>query len=314
MVVGHLTLKSKELSFMGYAPAWAYHSPFGPFIYRNHAGMFLYLTAALSLAASFYLILRKGTSAERGGPHLIFAVLSIVLGVGALSTFSVGALVGTGGLLLLAPLAYVRDAKVRQAVSPWVGFIVIIFGAIMFGSIGGTDYAVEQWRRAESKVQRFGEDGSDDRAPLRRAALDQIKSSTPAQLLGGWGAGSYRWTSPNFLQRQPEFRNAKGELLARANHAHNDWLQAFMEWGLLASLAILLVMAWLGYRLFEAVRCGSAHLLVLACMLVFLALHLTLDFALHFTPLLMLATLMLAWILSGTPRRSGSLGHQEQTP
>lgn len=296
LVTAHATMRSKELSFLGFKPAWAYHSPFGPFVYRNHGGIYLYVMAALAAALTFYLILRRGERSERGGPHLITALLFAVLCVGAVSTLSIGAMIGAGLLLCAVPVAYYRDIKVRQAVTPVAGGVVLASALVLFACFGGASIITDYGKRLEKKLGDVAAQGADDRAPLRRAAIDQIKSGTPAQLVAGWGAGSYRWTAPNFLIRQPEFRSAKGELLARANYAHSDWLQMTVEWGLFGATLAGLALLWVLRLILLGLAGRSAVACLLSVLLGFVLLHAAIDFVFYFTALSLPLVFCVSWL------------------
>lgn len=296
LISAHATLRSKSLSFLGFQPEWAYHSPFGPFVYRNHGGIYLYVMAGLAAALTFYLILRRGERSELGGPHLITGLLFIALCAGAVSTQSVGASLASGLIIAAAILAYCRDMKIRQLVSPSAGAILAVFAAVLFASIGRYTFFSESSKRLGGKIESVAAQGVDNRAPLRRAATEQIASGTMQQLVGGWGAGSYRWTAPAFLVRQPEFSNAKGELMARANYAHCDWLQMLIEWGFAGLVVTLSALVWVGSLMAHAMinRCASAT--VLASIAALLCLHAVFDFIFYFTALLVPAALCVAWL------------------
>lgn len=294
--VGAVVASGKEFSFLGFKSWFAYHAPFGPFIYKNHAGIYLYLSAALALTLTAHLIARKGDRADRGGPHLIAGLLFVMLCLAAATTLSVGAILGAGVLLLAAPALYFVDSKIRMALSPVPALMLLgcglIVGYVATSSTGLT--ALRQ--RIEKKQAYVAKSGTDDRAPIRRATLAQIKDGDAAKRLFGWGAGSYRWTSPPYFKQQPEFVDAKGKLWARANFAHNDWLQALLEWGVLGSVLLVAGLGWLVRKLCKAWQRRSASQLALSVGLVVVLLHATLDFALYSTPLLALIALIAAWL------------------
>ena len=138
--------------------------------------------------------------------------------------------------------------------------------------------------------------GEDDRAPLRRAVFAQLDAGDASKLMYGWGAGSYRWTSPEYLAKQPEFVDSKGKLWARANFAHSDWMQALLELGIAGCAILAPALIWFGFRVRNAWRRRSGSLLALCAGVVVLLLHATLDFIFYFTPVLTLLALVLAWL------------------
>jgi len=307
-IVGAVVASGKDFSFLGFRSWFAYHAPFGPFIYRNHAGIYLYLSAALMLALTAHLIARKGDRADRGGPHLIAAVLFVMLCLASASTLSIGAIMGAAGLLALAPALYFIDRRVRAALSPVPAIVMLACAlAVIYAATSSANLGALR-QRIERKLVYVERQDSDDRAPIRRATMAQIRDGDLAKLAFGWGAGSYRWTSPPYFAQQPEFVDAKGRLWARANYAHCDWLQILLELGVAGVLFAAASLFWLGCGLRKAWRRRSASQLALGLGVTALLLHLTLEFALSFTPILSLLSLMIAWIVTLEDGESASAG------
>lgn len=296
-VVGAVVAAGKDFSFLGFKNWFAHNAPFGPFIYKNHAGIYLYLSATLALALTAQLIVRKGDRADRGGPHLVSGILFVMLCLAAVTTLSVGALVGAGVLLLSAPVLYLADRNLRMALSPVPALMLLLCGLIVgYVAISSANLGALR-QRIEKKQAYVSKSGTDDRAPIRRATLAQIGDGDVARLAYGWGAGSYRWTSPPYFKQQPEFVDAKGRLWARANFAHCDWLQALLELGAVGLLVVLSGLAWLGLRVRRAWRHRSAPQLALCLGASVLMIHVVVDFALSFTPILGLLALLVAWLV-----------------
>ena len=80
---------------------------FGTFMNRNHAGVYLYLHAAIALGLTLWHIRRAGDNVFRGGPHLAAAFIAFALALLAALTNSTGGAAAALTLLLVAPpLAY----------------------------------------------------------------------------------------------------------------------------------------------------------------------------------------------------------------
>lgn len=295
-ITGAVVAAGKDFSFLGFKNWFAHHAPFGPFIYKNHAGIYLYLSAALVLALTAHLIARKGDRADRGGPHLVAAILFVMLCLASASTMSVGAMLGAGALLLVAPALYFVDRHVNAALSPAPAFMMLgLAGLIVYVAASSSNLdGIRQ--RIEKKRAYIEQAGADDRAPIRRATLSQIAEGDLAKLAYGWGAGSYRWTSPPYMAKQPEFIDAKGRLWARANYAHCDWLQVLLEWGGVGYAILLAALAWLASKILHAARRRSASQLALSASLALVLFHATLDFIFYFTPALTLLAVIAAWL------------------
>jgi O-antigen ligase len=278
---------------------------FGTFMSRNHAGVYLYLHAALALALTLWHIRRAGDNALRGGPHLVAAFLVFALALLAALTGSTAAAVAALGLIMIAlPLAYFfgfpasRGSRRR---------IILITGAAMLVSAAAI-LSLADLRplveRFKAKANSYQQAGADDRAPLRRATWALIED-------GGWqgrawigfGAGSYRWISPPYQAQQKELRR-DGKLFYRAIHAHNDWLEMLAEWGVLGLLPVFVALAWLGRRLGRAFRPGHPETVPLALGLLALLLHAWVDLLFWFTPLMFTAVFLGATMTCLTDRSS----------
>lgn len=308
-VVGAVVASGNDFSFLGFENWFAHKAPFGPFIYKNHAGIYLYLSAALALALTARLIVRKGDRADRGGPHLLSGLLVVMLCLCAVSTLSVGALIGAGMMLIVAPLLYFTDPKIRMALSVVPALMMVTCGTIIvyFAMASADLNALRQ--RIEQKQADIARTGADDRTPIRRATIAQIEDGGVQRVVFGWGAGSYRWTSPVYFAQQPEFVDTKGRLWARANFAHCDWLQALLEWGIVGGTLLLIGLGWLLVKVRNAWRRRSASLLALSTGLVVVLVHASFDFTFYFTPALTLLALMLAWLTSAEAAEAPRLGY-----
>jgi hypothetical protein len=295
-IVGKVVASSTAREFLGFKPWFAHHAPFGPFVYRNHAGIYFYLAAALVLALTSHLISKKGERADRGGPHLISGFLFALLLIAAASTVSVGAMIGASMILCVAPALYFLDRNVHNSLSP-VPALAILGCSLLLGYAVVSSTNLDKYRkRIELKQERMVQAGEDDRAPIRRATFAQLDAGDTIKVMYGWGAGSYRWTSPEYLAKQPEFVDSKGKLWARANFAHSDWLQVLLEWGIAGCAILVPALIWFGFRIRNAWRRRSGSLLALCAGVTLLRLHATIDFIFYFTPVLTLLALVLAWL------------------
>ena len=268
---------------------------FGTFMSRNHAGVYLYLHAALALALAFWHIRRAGENPLKGGPHLVAAFLGFALGLlVALTGSTAGVAVVIAVMLISIPLAYFfgfpgsRGSR-RQ--------IIVITGAAMLlaaVAILATADLKPIVERFKAKTASYQQTGADDRAPLRRATWALISD-------GGWtgrawigfGAGSYRWISPPYQAQQKELQR-DGKLFYRAIHAHNDWLEMLADWGVIGLLPVFAALLWLGRRLLRAFRGGHPETVPLALVLILLAAHATVDLLFWFTPLMFTAAFVVA--------------------
>ena len=268
---------------------------FGTFMSRNHAGVYLYLHAALALGLTFWHIRRAGENTMKGGPHLVAAFLAFGLALLAALTGSTAAVGVVLALFFVSlPLAYYfgfpgsRGSRRR---------IILVTGAAMLLS-GVAILAVVDLKpileRLRMKAATYQQAGTDDRAPLRRATWALIADGgRDGRAWVGYGAGSYRWISSPYQAQQPELRR-EGKLFYRAIHAHNDWLEMLADWGVLGLLPVLAALAWLGRRLVRGFHAGHPETVPLALGLVLMMAHAWVDLLFWFTPLMFTAAFVAA--------------------
>lgn len=298
---GVLNQKSYSESILGH-PLPSMTTSFGTFFNRNHAGVYLYLQAALALALAFWLLRQSRNSLQQGGPYLLAAFSAIFLTVFALFTNSIGAAGVLFALFLIAvPFAYLRgmplDGRSRREVS-WVAAIAFIFIATVFIYTGDFRSLVA---KASHKAESYQLAGADDRAPLRRSTWEMATvGGWTGKVWTGWGAGSYRWVSPVFQAEEKVQQNTKGKLVIRATYAHCDWLQMLAEWGILGLTPVVVGLWWLGRRIRRACHRGHPEAIPLAAVLVLVCLHASVELILWFTPLLYSIALVAAAMIMFT--------------
>lgn len=268
---------------------------FGTFMSRNHAGVYLYLHAAIALTLTFWHIRRAGENALKGGPHLVAAFLAFALALLVTLTGSTG---GVGVVLALfvvsLPLAYYfgfpgsRGSRQR---------IILVTGAAMLLSAAAILFTVDLKpivERFKMKAETYQRAGTDDRAPLRRATWALISDGGwKGRAWIGYGAGSYRWISPPYQAQQKEMQR-DGKLFYRAIHAHNDWLEMLADWGAVGLLAVFAGLFWLGRRLIRAFHAGHPETVPLALGLLLMMAHAWVDLLFWFTPLMFTAAFVAA--------------------
>ncbi|PAZ03796.1 MAG: hypothetical protein CAK86_06995 [Opitutia bacterium AMD-G1] len=268
---------------------------FGPFISRNHAGVYLYLHAALALALTFWHIRRAGENALRGGPHLVAAFVTFSLALLATLTSSTAAALAVLTLFALAlPTVYyfgfTGSRGSRRQILIVTG-AAMLFAASLILIIADLKPIVERFQKKAASYQL---DGTDDRAPLRRATWSLIsEAGWTGRAWVGYGAGSYRWISPPYQAQQKELQR-DGKLFYRAIHAHNDWLEMLADWGVIGLLPVFAALLWLGRRLGRAFHGGHPETVPLALVLILLAAHATVDLLFWFTPLMFTAAFVAA--------------------
>ena len=268
---------------------------FGTFISRNHAGVYLYLHAALALALTFWHIRRAGENTLKGGPHLIAAFLAFALALLVTLTSSTGGVGIVLTLFILAlPLAYYfgfpGSRGSRKQIIIVTGTAMLLSAAVILALVDLKPII----ERFQKKAASYQQDGTDDRAPLRRATWSLISDAGwTGRAWVGYGAGSYRWISPPYQARQKELQR-DGKLFYRAIHAHNDWLEMLADWGVVGLLAVFAGLFWLARRLVRAFHGGHPETVPLALGLLLMMAHAWVDLLFWFTPLMFTAVFVAA--------------------
>ena len=278
---------------------------FGPFLCRNHAGVYLYLHVALALALTFWHIRRASGEASRGGPHLVGAFLAFALSLlVALTGSTAGVAVALALMFISVPLAYFfgfpgsRGSR-RQIIAITGASMAVAAAAILL-----TADLNPILDRFKQKAAAYQQAGTDDRAPLRRATLSLIADGARTERVWvGFGAGSYRWIAPPYQAQQKELQR-DGRLYYRAIHAHNDWLEMLAEWGILGLLPVLAGLLWLGRGIVRAFHAGHPETVPLGLVLLLLAAHAAIDLLFWFTPLMFATAFIAAAMLCLTEQSS----------
>ena len=268
---------------------------FGTFLSRTHAGVYLYLHAAIALALTFWHIRRAGENSLRGGPHLVTAFLAFVLALFAALTGSTAAVALVLALFVISvPLVYYfgfpgsRGSRRRIVL---VTAAAMLLAGVLVLLTADLKPLVERFKM---KVSTYQKAGIDDRAPFRRATLALIsEGGWQGRAWIGYGAGSYRWISPPYQAQQKELLR-DGKLYIRVIHAHNDWLEMLADWGVLGLLPVLAGLLWLGRLLIRAFHGGHPETVPLALGLVLMMAHASVDLLFWFTPLMFTAIFIAA--------------------
>jgi hypothetical protein len=285
-------------SAMGF-PVPAGAAPFGPFIYRNHAGVYFYLQAAIALALAFWHYRRTQGSATRGSPHLIAAFFSVLLVCASLLTYSVTAFALALTLILfIAPSAYflgmpaaVGQYGRRASLTLFLVF-AFIFAVLFSSNLKKID------AKLDLKINEYRQTRSDGRAPWRHSTLIMATESGTERLWMGWGAGSYRWVSPYFQAQEKALQDKKGKLAMRATYAHCDWLQILAEWGIIGFTILMAGIVWFLSWSAKTLKRGHPESIPLAGAFVLFLLNMWIDFPSWFTPLLFSVAFIAAMMIS----------------
>jgi O-antigen ligase len=250
----------------------------GFFANRNHFAALLYVTLLLG---SVWFARTGQSNQEKSKPRSILwltaaglFIVSVVAGL-AVARSRAGLFLGMAALigvvLLILGHRHESKQKDRRVSSGRMAIITVLF-AMLFSAqvaLGGL-------------LSRFEQDPLDDlRIPLAATTLKVAMTSLPF----GAGLGSFR---PVYATVE----NDKDVHVSYANRAHNDFLEFFLETGILGPSLLTLFLVWFSCRVYgawfrEASEQGSQLLLQRAATLILglLLFHSLVDYPLRTTAL-----------------------------
>jgi len=240
------------------------------FMNHNSAAAYLYLALAAGLGMACRLQARADEEARDSGVAWIPLLGSLVIVAGL---FLVGSRAGLvlGCAVFLAGFGLMLGRSLFSAHrSPglWVGGLVLLIAAVGLGVYefhGENSGTLERWRYLNAHPE-----DEDARAILRQEARHMME----AHPWLGWGAGSFRYASPDYLYADRHFLSstAIGGLSHWTDFVHCDWLQFPLEYGAIgAGLVLALLIYGLGsalWRLRQLGVPGAVSLLGAGAMLV----------------------------------------------
>lgn len=263
---------------------------FGPFITRNFAAYYLNLciglTSGLLLGTRYFLAANRGNWREMfRDPRVLWLISGLaIMFAGLIATLSRGGLIGLliGGAMGLLLLLSRRDRSI-----PWLGLglIVLIAGGLLVWQ--GDGRVIDRWDHSPESVVK-----GEERVGLWKRSLPLVLDYP---LLGS-GIGTFMYVEQT--QRAPT------DLFQRYNeHAHNDFLQLWIEGGivqLLLGVAIALILFQRGFRAFKLQGDTGLGRLALGALIAYFAIvvHSFVDFGLHIPAVAVLTTVVGALIMN----------------
>jgi O-antigen ligase len=257
---------------------------FGPFVCRNHAAY--YLNLCLGLTAGLLLGTRYFLTSERSSWRGIFRdprVLWLICGIGIMfaglvATLSRGGLIGLGiGVVTCLGLLIFQFGKR----TPWIGA----------GLILGLSAALIFWQGSDRVSQRWDKMGGENSTPEARIEV-WTRSWPLVSQFPTFGTGLGTFGHVEQMRRQPGDNS-----YVFNDHAHNDFLEIWIEGGtiqLLLALAIIILVFRKGYQAFRQQGDTGLGRLALGALIAFIAivLHSFVDFGLHIPAVAVLAAVV----------------------
>lgn len=270
-VFGVLQKVSHAAKIFGLYPSSNYRF-FASFIYPNHAGAFLNLGLGAAAALAVYQLRSKPARwfavawafvAGLIGVAVIFSGSRMSIGLALLSL----ALFGIASLFRLGPG---RDHSRGRSFGPAVAVIILV-GLLASVLLTQQETPV---RQRFSVLTHHPASALRDRTLARQAGWEMWQ----AHPVLGWGAGSFRFGFPIYLQKYPAIYQTREGQRNYWEHVHNDWLECFIELGVIGFLPIAFIFFNLGAECIRMKIWQSTLPFFLALAALMTLLHATVDF------------------------------------
>jgi O-antigen ligase len=221
--------------------AWTQMPLVGSFIYKNHAGAYIALAAFAAVAMATWHSDHGARMLKKSTPGAALSLAAAFLGGAVFFTLSRGAaLTLIQGLGTFLAWLFLRQRfgpatlKGNPAVARIIGAVFVIFALVALHYL---DFSAIYSRFDAMAVQGEGESSVRSRILIHQAAHDMLRDSW----LRGIGAGGFRYLSPEYVRHYPEIYQG-GQLYW--DHAHGDWLEFPIEYGLAGDLLLLAGLGW----------------------------------------------------------------------
>jgi O-antigen ligase len=218
---------------------------FASFVYKNHAGAYLFLAVVMTCGLAAWYYLRGLRRMEKSNPSGLFAFLASCIAISIVVSYARGATLTTLAFLSVVLVGFIV-AQVRGAKQGTRRPGVLIVMLILFGVFVSTGYHAlrfgESWQRIARGLSGGGGDASfHSRMVANHASADMLRENW----VRGIGSGSFSFLFPAYQQNYPEIWTFPGAPNRRQywSHAHNDVLQIPNELGLAGML--LIAAGWL---------------------------------------------------------------------
>lgn len=221
------------------------------FTYENFAGAYFNIVIALTVAMMAWHHLRALRRLDRSSPAPVFAFGVIVLAALVFLSNSRAGMALLVAFFLVGSLLYLfwRLRAKEGGAHPVVTGLLACAGAALIATTVWYLNLDKGFDQIRTLALNQGQDGSMQfRVKAREATLELFEAS-PVQ---GWGAGSFRHVFPLTQKNYPEIHRV-GRRTLFWDHAHNDYVQALAELGVVGFSMPVLMLGWL---LFRALRQG----------------------------------------------------------
>ncbi len=273
------------------------------FVYKNHAGAYLALMTFTAITLATWGYDHGARTLKKSTPAAVLILTAFFLSAAVLFTFSRGASLTLGGVLIILTGWLLLRRRFRPTVVSTDSRVTLVLSVIFAGFalyVGRSIDLSAVYNRFDALVEnRSNKESVAWRLQARSAGLAMLADH-------GWrgvGAGGFRHLFPEYVRRYPDIYDG-GKLFWE--HVHNDWLELPIELGA-AGMAILLAGVGCGLALLFRRRAlwHGAMVPVLFGCLGTLA-HAWIDFPFQCPAILVTWCLLLTLVLRSLEFESGS--------
>ncbi len=274
-ILQKVTGAEKILWFVSGAPSY-FH---GTFYYKNHAAAYFDLIAVVTAGLMIWHHIRGLRHLERSSPSPVFAFGFIVIGACVFMSAS-----RTGMILLAAYIVVLLTTylvwRARRQAGPSNPILSGLAAVAVLGFIAAAafflnlDKSIDQFKRLTKEDKQWS-------IEARIQARDATYEMFLDQPLTGWGAGSFRHAFPSHQQNYPDIYRGPGRRYFFWEHAHNDYVQALAEFGVIGFAFPVLALLWLVAKLCRLGALGHPAFLLMLFGLGLPLAHSWVDFPLY---------------------------------
>jgi O-antigen ligase len=251
----------------------------GPFFYKNHAGAYFNLLVVLALGLAAWHYVRGLRRLERSTPAPVYVFVAVLLATASVMSGSRAAMILLAGYAVAA-ITVVLIWRGRTEAPSNHPAVSALLGLAVAGFIGLAAITLNVASPIEQLNRLFTEQGQAESVVGRVMARDATFDLFRDEPLTGWGAGSFRHAFPIHQQNYPRIFSAYGKVF-NWDHAHNDYLQALAELGVIGFTLLIATPLWLASRLLRLGALAHPAFLLTALGLALPLAHAWVDFPLY---------------------------------
>ena len=291
LAITHKMSDTEKMLWLLKVPGGYFHSTF---VYKNHAGAYFNIIFVTTLSLTIWHHLRALRRLERNSPAPAFAFITIAVGTCVFMSASRTAMLLLAGYCVMALVTYLvwRNRNRHSAGNPALsgfftaGTIALVAAAAYFLNL---DKSIDEIKKLTSA--RDQKSSIQARVQARQATWDLFLDKP----LTGWGAGSFRHAFPIHQQNYPDIFRLNNKRVFCWDHAHNDYVQALAELGVIGVLFPILALIWMAVKLCRLGTLSNPAFLLLTLGLGLTLAHAWVDFPLYNPAIL--TTFCAVWVL-----------------